>query len=252
MTVTLKHGLQELYRRIPDMDGFRAKRTKPRPLLPISALGQLFFTIRRRISRPQLPRVVALNHREGFDGALDLIMKQVETMLRDLGVTLFKEAGEGVEIVGWPRWKNGGVTRFQWVVPGMPKEELLGDASLIAPSVQDIVNLRSERCRQPAIVIPFMDASHKQSDEPFVIARGNRDASLQVWEALAEGRPVIYPENCAAYYEQVFHAGVSYEDGADHSLLIEQGRALVSELRELSYMPSTRTTQGVLRSLLRS
>lgn len=250
-TATLKHGLQELYRRIPGVDGFLAKRTKSRPLLPASALGQLFFTIRRRISRPQLPREVALNHREGFDAALDRIMKRVETMLQDLGVTIAREVGAAVEIAGWPRWKNGGATRFQCVVPGMPKEELLSDAALIAPSVQDVVNLRSEGCRQPTVTIPFVKISDKEAEEPLVVASGNQDASLQIWEALAEGRPVIYPEN-SAYYEQVFHAGLAYGEGEDPTLLVEQARGMVSELRELRYLPSSRTSANLFGALLLS
>ena len=248
-TAMLRHGLQELYRRIPCMDGFRAKCTKPRPPLPVSALGQLFFTIRRRISRAQLPGEVALNHREGVDAALDRIMKRVETMLQDLGVTISKEVGTAVEIAGWPRWKNGGATRFQWVVPGMPKEELLGDASLIAVSVQEVVNLRSDGCRQPAVTIPVVEISDKEAKEPLVVATGNRDASLQIWEALAEGRPVIYPEN-SAYYEQVFHAGIAYGEGEDPAPLAEQACGIVAELRALRYLPSLRATQGVLRAVL--
>jgi len=136
------------------------------------------------------------------------------------------------------------------VVPGMPKEELMESAAVIAPSVQDIVNLRQKGCRQPAITIPFLEPSKKQSDEPVVIAWENQDASLQIWEALAEGRPVIYPEN-SAYYEQVFHAGLAYGEMEDPSLLAGQARHMASELSVLRCLPSSRNSASLFGALLR-
>ena len=250
-TATLKHGLQELYQQIPGMEGFRIKRSIPRPPSPFVALSQVAFTIRRRISRAKLPAGVSWNHREGSNAALDRVMKNVEKILQDLGISIRKEAGEGVEIVGLPQWKNGRATRFQCVVPGMSKEELLENASLISLSVQDVVNLRREGCRQPAIVIPFLETTDKQSEEPLVVEQGDRGASLRIWEAMAEGRPVIYPEN-SAYYEQVFHAGLSYREGEDPSLMAEKARPMASELRELRNLPSSQISAGLLVALLRS
>ena len=157
----------------------------------------------------------------------------------------------GVEIVGWAQWGNGGATRLQWVVPGMPREELMSDAFLIAPSVQDVVNFRSAGCSQPAVAIPFLESSAKCSKEPLVVKQGDQTASLQVWGALNEGRPVIYPEQ-SAYYEQVFHAGLSYGEGEDPAPLAEQARCIAEELRGLRYLPSPHTTQGLVRVLLAS
>jgi hypothetical protein len=178
-------------------------------------------------------------------------MKNVGKILQDLGVAISKEAGTAVEIIGLPLWKNGRAARFQCVVPGMSKEELLENASLIAPSVQDVVNVRREGCRQPSIVIPFLDPSEKKSDEPLVVEQEDRGASLRVWEAIGDGRPVIYPEN-SAYYEQVFHAGQSYREGEDPSLLAEQARPMASELGELRNLPSSQTSASLLSALLRS
>jgi hypothetical protein len=178
-------------------------------------------------------------------------MKNVEKTLEDLGVKISKEAGAAVEIVGLPLWKNGRATRFQCVVPGMSKEELLENAFLIAPSVQDVVNLRREECRQPSIVIPFLHPSENKSDEPLVVEQVDRGASLRIWEAIGEGRPVIYPEN-SAYYEQVFHAGQSYQEGEDPSSFAEQARLMASELRELRNLPSSKTSASLLSALLRS
>ena len=68
---------------------------------------------------------------------------------------------------------------------------------------------------------------------------------------MAEGRPVIYPEN-SAYYEQVFHAGLSYREGEDPSLMAEKARPMASELRELRNLPSSQISAGLLVALLRS
>lgn len=246
---TLKQGLQELYQQIPDMDAFHAKRTKSRPLLPISALGQLFFALWRRITPVQLPSSVGLNHREGVDASLDQIMKRVKTLLQDLGITIRMEAGERVEFVGWPLWNDDEAIRFQWVVPKMSKEELLSHALLIAPSVQDVVNLRSAGVRQPAIAIPFLETMGKQSDEPLVVEQGDSGASIRVWEALAEGRPVIYPEK-SAYYEQVFHAGLRYSDWDETKRIEAILHNIESDLKSLIYIPPYSDEQKKLKALL--
>jgi hypothetical protein len=215
------------------------------------AILQGAFTIRRRISPAKLPTEISWNHREESNAALDRVMKNVKKTLQDLGVTISKEAGAAVEIVGLPHWKNGRATRFQCVVPGMSKEELLENAFLIAPSVQDVVNLRREGCRQPSIVIPLLEPAEKISDEPLVVEQEDRGASLRIWEAISEGRPVIYPEN-SAYYEQVFHAGQSYKEGEDPSSFAEQARLMASQLRELRNLPSSKTSASLLSALLRS
>lgn len=248
-TAALKRGLQELYRQIPEMETFRAKRTKHRASLVVEALFQGAFTLRRRILCPQLPDEVSWNHRDSVDASQDQIMQRVEKTLRDLGVAIRREFGAKVEVVGLPKWRSGDAIRFQFVVPGMSREVLIDNASLIAPSVQDIINLRSEGCHQPAIAIPFLELRVDQSDEPFVVEQGDQGASLLVWEALEKGRPVIYPDR-SAYYEQVFHAGLSYGEGEDPARFKEQARGVAAELRELRHTPSSLATKGLLRSLL--
>lgn len=250
-TATLKHGLQELYRKIPGMQSFLEKRGERRPSTFLSALAQGGFTIRRRIFRPQLPAVVGWNHRVGVDAALDRIMHSVKGMLEDLGIAIRNKAGSEVEIVGLLQWKDAAGSQIQWVVPGMPKAELIPQAALIAPSVQDVVNLRQEGCYQPAVVMPILGSAEEQSDEPFVVERANRMGSLQVWQALQEGRPVIYPEE-SAYYEQIFHAGLWYRAGEDPDHLAAQYRELASEFRELRHIPSSHAIRVLLQKLLLS
>lgn len=248
-TATLKQSLQKLYRDMHGMKSFRTKCAKPRPLLPLAMLSQGAFTIRRRIFRPRLPVDVSWNHEDGVDVSLDWIMEHVARTLRDLGIAIRMEKGAKLEIAGWPRWRDGHATRFQWTAPGMSRDALLPNALLITPAVQDVVNLRASGCTQPAVSIPFADESGEQSDEPFVVTEGDMTASCKVWRALEEGRPVIYPEQ-TAYYEQVFHAGIPYEKGTNPSPLVEQARGAASELRELRCVPSSHATQGLLRALL--
>jgi hypothetical protein len=250
-TAALKHGLQELYRKIPGMESFLKKRCERRPSIVLSSLAQGAFTIHRRIFRPQLPAVVGWNHRVEVNDSLDRIMQSVKGMLEDLGVAISKKAGAEVEIVGLPQWANSSASQLQWVVPGMPKQELIKHAALIAPSVQDVVNLRQEGCHQSAVAIPIPESTGKQSDEPFVVERANRMGSLRVWQALQEGRPVIYPEE-SAYYEQVFHAGLGYRAGEDPDRLAVQCRELASEFRELRNIPSSHAVRGLLQKLLLS
>ena len=123
------------------------------------------------------------------------------------------------------------------------------DALLIAPSVQDVVNLRTEGITQTAIVIPVLNPSKKKNHFPLVVTEGDREASLKIWRALSSGQCVIYPEH-SAYYEQVFHAGFSYFAGQDPNLFAEEAERMNPDLGELVYLPSRSTTERLLRTLL--
>ena len=248
-TARLKQDLQELYRKIPEMESFRRKGAGRRIPSIFQGMAQTSFTIRRRITRPKLPPVVGWNHRSGVDVSLDRIMQSIEMMLEELSITIHKQPGEEVEIVGLPQWQRTVGSQLQWVVPGMPKEELIENAFLIAPSVQDVVNLRKQGCRQPAIAIPVLESAEKLSDEPFVVQAENQTASLQIWKAIREGRPVIYPEK-SAYYEQVFHAGISYKDGENPYSFVGKAKEEAFELRKLSSIPSLWEGKERLKKLM--
>jgi hypothetical protein len=48
-----------------------------------------------------------------------------------------------------------------------------------------------------------------EAGTPLIIAKDDKNASLQIWRAMAAGRPVFHPKGMA-YGEQVFWAGMAY------------------------------------------
>ena len=87
------------------------------------------------------------------------------------------------------------------------------------------------------------------SEEPLVIAQGDRFASLDIWKAMNGGRPIVYPKNLA-YYEQVFHAGLSFQSEEELPKTIQQARASALEFRGLAKIPTLQEAQKQLRELL--
>ena len=81
-----------------------------------------------------------------------------------------------------------------------------------------------------------------------VIVPGERGFSLEVWAALAGGRPVVYPQGLA-YWEQVFHGGMAYE-GEDFSEAFAAAQASECELRSLIRVPEFRDAEKFIRTLL--
>jgi glycosyltransferase involved in cell wall biosynthesis len=250
-TATLKHGLQELYRKIPGMEKFQQKRAQPRRFQPLAVLSQAAFTIRRRTSHAHLPVEVALNHLLGMDGDLDEIFENLAGFLRKMGVGLREHPGSTLEIAGYPRWQpDTSASRvIQWISPGMNRGALVRDAVLVAPSVQDVLNIRAGKCMNTILTLPILKNYSMADMGPLIVAEDNRGASLDVWRALGEGRPVIYPQE-SAYFEQVFHAGLSYPAGGDPNLLAIEAMKMNQELARLAYFPSMQTTERLLRSLL--
>jgi len=102
---------------------------------------------------------------------------------------------------------------FQLVAPSTTIDSILPSITLIAPSVQDVVNLRAAGAKNPAVVIPFYFAA-REGGGSFLVEGGDTRASLSVWGALLAGEPVLYPAD-SAYYEQVFHAGLPFSTEAE-------------------------------------
>jgi hypothetical protein len=144
-----------------------------------------------------------------------------------------------------------GVKRLQWIIPQMGKEHFLPEALLVAPSVQDVLNLRAAGCFQPAVVLPWPIASAKSlSEEPLVIAQGDLFASLDVWKAMSAGRPIVYPK-ASAYYEQVFHSGFSFESEEELPQMIQKARKSALELRSLAKILTVKEAREQLKQLLK-
>ena len=253
-TETLRLGLRELYRELPSRKFFQ-KKVESKGINGVKAwFDQLTFTLKRRMKRSRLPKAVSWNHREGMDPRLDEILEDVAVMIGSMGIQIQREAKASLEIVGWPERRQvvRDVQYLQWIVPNLPPEMILEHAMVIAPSVQDVVNLRIANCHQSAVAIPFLRHHSRNTDStsgPLVVQQDDHAASLQIWDALGEGRTVIYPED-SKYYEQVFHSGLVYSKISNLPEKIAEAGRMKDELKELTYFPSRTALEKALRVLL--
>jgi hypothetical protein len=86
------------------------------------------------------------------------------------------------------------------------------------------------------------------SEEPLVVAREDHFASLDIWKAMSVGRPIVYSSN-SAYYEQVFHAGLSFQSEEELPQLIQKAREKALEFRALAKILTVKDAQQSLRQL---
>ncbi|MEI6416305.1 MAG: glycosyltransferase family 4 protein [Verrucomicrobiota bacterium] len=252
-TVTLQEGLQGLYKKLPERLPQRQETASTMAHYRHQALHVLRRWFRRGGAKSPV-RSIGWNHEIGKDSDLDNILLNVSSALRDWGVKQHPAKGSGLEIIGWPSEKlpplKKGTQRLQWIVPQMGKEHFLPEALLVAPSVQDVFNLRAAGCFQPAVVLPWPMASAKSlSEEPLVVAQEDHFASLDIWKAMSAGRPIVYP-NDSAYYEQVFHAGLSFQSEEELPQLIHKAREKALEFRSLAKVLTMRGAQGQLKQLI--
>ncbi len=252
-TVTLQEGLQGLYKKLPERLPQRQETASTMAHYRHQALHVLRRWFRRGGAKSPV-RSIGWNHEIGKDSDLDNILLNVSSALRDWGVKQHPAKGSGLEIIGWPSEKlpplKKGTQRLQWIVPQMGKEHFLPEALLVAPSVQDVLNLRAAGCFQPAVVLPWPIASAKSlSEEPLVVAQEDHFASLDIWKSMSAGRPIVYP-NDSAYYEQVFHAGLSFQSEEELPQMIQKAREKALEFRSLAKVLTMRGAQGQLKQLI--
>lgn len=243
-TRTLTEGLRALYASLPNRPEFTAKVVAARK--PLRArLSQWRHTVRRRLVPQTPPRSVVIRHEPGHDSALDGIMVGVRAALAHVGITV----GEtGPVLLGWTGNSAHAESGFQFYTPTADLP-LSSHVTLVAPSVQDVVNLRACGCTTPAVVIPFFFQTGEPSENPLLLPEGRTNASLEVWQALLDGRPVVYPETSACY-EQVFHAGVPYLPKAGPDAALRLARENLGELRELARPPRLENSARALATLL--
>ncbi|MBX9577053.1 MAG: glycosyltransferase family 4 protein [Chthoniobacterales bacterium] len=301
-TATLQEGLQGLYKRLPERLPQRRKRASTMISYRHQALHVLWRWFRRGGAKSPV-RSIGWNHEIGKDSDLDNILLNVSSALRDWGVKQHPAKGSGLEIIGWPSEKlppvKKGVQRLQWILPQMGKEHFLPEALLVAPSVQDVLNLRAAGCFQSAVVLPWPIASAKSlsenlsskstdaanncvapvlasssidytlsrcasstpcssstsatfktgSEEPLVVAQDDHFASLDIWKAMSAGRPIVYSSN-SAYYEQVFHAGLSFQSEEELPLMIQNAREKALEFRALAKILTVQEARERFKQLL--
>jgi hypothetical protein len=246
-TAVMADGLRRVHAGLAARPDFQAKRRR-RTHGSGGLMIQVMHTIRRRLGRGRLPTAVGWNHRVGHNAELDAILARVRELLGRAGVDVREPGGAGIEFVGVAVRPPEGVA-VQWVVPGMAGVEIFSDATVVVPSVQDALNLRALGCGRPVVVCPVVEAAGEVSDEPFVVERGDREASMRVWGAMAAGRPVVYPDD-SAYGEQVFHGGLRYSESEDPQRVAALARDEAGELRGLARVPGAGETAKFLRDLL--
>ncbi|MFI0347204.1 MAG: glycosyltransferase family 4 protein [Chthoniobacterales bacterium] len=253
-TESLFHGLCELYRELPSDVLFQRKVVAKNRSLGKAPWQQVTHILKTRLGYQSLPKKIGWNHAPGKNRDLDAVMLAVGQAFKALGISICRPSGVGLECIGWPTEKlppaRSGCVRLQWIVPGMPIEIFFQADLFITPSVQDILNLRSEGFGQPAIVIPFPIAREKNKEaSPFVVPFDDKHASMNIWRALAEGRSVVYPEHLA-YYEQVFHGGLPYKNEPDLPGVLASARQSNLELSMLARIPVMNVATKSLKKLL--
>ncbi|HLB33032.1 MAG: hypothetical protein A3F67_09740 [Verrucomicrobia bacterium RIFCSPHIGHO2_12_FULL_41_10] len=255
-TQSMVEGLQRLYEKLSVNPSFQ-KKLQVQHEHPISWIGfqkkQLAYRLRQRLKVSSLPKEVGWNHQAGMNSDLDEILLGVGRMLRVFGISVRAATGHGIELIGWPTDDLCGAKencrRVQWIVPQLTQDQLLEEAFLVTPSIQDVVNLRAKSFSQPALVISFPLRGEGSSEKPLVVEESDQLASLKIWRAMVAGRPVIYPER-SAYYEQVFHGGFPYKNSLELPTVIEAAKQSKEELQALTKLPTMSSAQEALRKLL--
>ena len=244
-TEALGKCLRELYGGLGERPEFQAKIRLKRPSSLVAAGRQFRHGIRLRFGRKRLPSRIFWNHQEGSDEALDRVMRCVRALLESWNIEVTGDRFSPVEIAGCGQ-TPGTSPRVQFVVPGMMPPASSENTVLVAPSVQDVLNLRG--LRQTAVVIPFRDSFPDETGEGPLVVEGH-DASLRVWGALAAGRPVVYPDD-AAYFEQVFHAGVGFGWTRDRASAIAIAAQDFSRFAEFIRIPTDKESASALKTLM--
>ncbi len=195
----MSSALRSLY---GDLDG---KISYQKKSIPQAADGfrDLWYQISRRVSRQSPSPSVALVHDGGL--RIQCVRKELEIMgvaIRDSAA--FRIAGR----VGNPgAWANK--IRFQFAEADFQREEAISGACVVFSAVQEAVNFRMAGGSNAVIVCPDPHVSEERSEIPFLVNQGDLQASRAISEAMGAGRPIVYPDH-SAYYYQVFHGGISY------------------------------------------
>ena len=251
-TTTMCSELRRLYQELPERPSFQSKKSGSHFSGWRGRWLQARHALKRRIVRPGLPEEVAWNHKPGASADLDEILGVVRKALDQLGVRVVDHGGSGPEIIGWlDRRVSGSRQRLQWLVPGLPADKLEPSALLVAPSVQDILNLRASGNFQPAVALATPFAGMDPSTDALLVESGEVGASVRIWRAMAAGRPVVYPEG-TAYYEQVFHAGLRYSLQTEIPTLTKLAADNREELRSFAHLPAKTDALRFLKVLLRT
>ncbi len=195
----MRSALRSLYGALEGNSSFQ-KKVHHHAADALRDLGhQISRRIRHRVSKPGVDIVA--------DGGTRI--QNVRKELEHMGVTSTKAAATRLAgRVGNPdAW--AGKVDFQFAEPDFQIEEAVSGACLVFSSVQEAVNYRSAGGSNPVVVCGDPLPALEMSESPLLVEQGDLEAGGAITEAMDAGRPIVYPED-SAYYYQVFHGGVSY------------------------------------------
>jgi len=186
-----------------------------------------------------------IQHDAGHDEFLDEAIGNLREILSSLGIDTAGRGG-GPVIAG-----HGGdpAARYRILPAGGRCEEVAADTCCIALSVQDAVNFRRAGHRAKVLVCPLVFQAGPEGGSICLVDPADDQSSLGVRRAMLAGRPVVYPR-ASAYYYQVFHGGVPY----DEVWKVEDAQKLaqdnVAEFAELARPTGREAAAGFWRVLL--
>lgn len=225
----MERSLKRIYERLAPE--FAANPQGWRSSVP-DAVRETFWQFARRRPR-RLPRSLRFLHHKGEDQFMDEAMANLGDLLRKAGVHL--DGGEGdPAIAGCAPDRS----RFRVLPSGGADLHPDDRACRIALSAQDAVNFKSSGNTSPVLICPLVFEGAGATHPRLIVGQNNRTASLDIWRCMLDGGVPVYPRS-SAYYYQVFHAGVAYdEDGHAKEEAAKTAAREQELLRSLSRTPA--------------
>lgn len=234
---------RRIYEALPECPAFQKKRAQSRSSFR-AWWRQKSHLLEARLARTSKITSIAIDHQPGH-AEWDRIIAVLREAMKAAGVV---ENQQALVVFSGRADNFSRHGTIQLIPANVERTEIIPQAVLVAPSVQDVVNLRQTGIAQPSVALPFVSKTASSDAPPLVVDFTDRTASAAVWEAVARGIPVLYPQD-SAYGEQVFHAGLPYHDAAEIPLgvaLLERDRR---GFQETSWMPTPASSLGALLRL---
>ena len=239
--------LRALYAELPAMPSYAAKAARPRSWFGDS-LDETRWRLRRRLSRPRLPRSIRLEVPRGADESIVEAGNTLRAVMRELGVGIADDRTAPLVCAG----SSCGKADFRLLPAGGEVADASDMTCHVAMAVQDAVNFRQSHPSSGVVVCPLvaMEKPDASGESP-VIKPGDRHASYRIWKAMQSNAVPVYPEN-SSYYYQVFHGGVGY----GHRRTCEEAVRLATEEKEtfleMTRPPALESAAAFWRQLLAS
>jgi len=236
---------RRIYGSLTERPAFQRKRTLSRNALR-ARYQQGLHMLASRFARAKKITRVAIDHQSGH-AEWDRTISVLREAMQGEGVT--EDPGAAIVFTGRPTGQFKRKPTIQLIPPSIEARDIVSEhVVLVASSVQDVVNLRAAGIKNPSVALPFVRRMPPSANAaPLVIAPGDLTDSSEVWSALAQSIPIFYPGG-SAYGEQVFHAGLPYENRSDLNADTELLRSEHGDLSRVIWIPSPASS---LRALLR-